>query len=140
MRFDLVFSYWIFTWYLLYVLKFVKHSPKFAILIGITENILFLFFMSVNGANKRTVFYFVFINTLIKGLPFYTLREESIKTKDVTTTLTLFGVYLAWIFANNQSLKGNYKMVYDSLTQNRDVTPFLSLVSFVKRKTGYNFL
>jgi hypothetical protein len=129
MRFDLVFSYWILTWYLLYILKFVKYSPKFAIVIGIVENLILLIFMVFNGSNKRTIGYFILVNTFIKLLPFYTLRNETINVKDIQATVILAIIYVGWIFANNQSITGNYKMVYDSLTQNKDTMPFLALIS-----------
>ena len=140
MRFDLVFSYWIFAWYLLYMLKFVNYSPKFAIMIGIIENIVLLIFMSLNGANRRTIGYFILVNTFIKLLPFYTLRHDTIRVKDIQATVILAIIYVGWIFLNNQSITGNYKLVYDSLTKNKDTMPFLALVSYVKQKTGWEFL
>lgn len=140
MRFDLVFSYWIFAWYLLYMLKFVKYNPKFAIMIGILENIVLLIFMSLNGANRRTIGYFILVNTFIKVLPFYTVRDDTIKVKDIQVTLMLFIIYIGWIFLNNQSLPENYKLAYFSLTKNQDTMPFLALVSYVKQKTGWEFL
>lgn len=140
MRFDLVFSYWIFMWYLLYILKFVNYSPKFAIMIGIIENIALLIFMSLNGANRRTIGYFILVNTFIKLLPFYTLRHDTIRVKDIQATGVLAIIYVGWIFLNNQSITRNYKLVYDSLTQNKDTMPFLALVKYVKQKTGWKFL
>ena len=140
MRFDLVFSYWIFAWYLLYMLKFVKYNPKFAIMIGILENIVLLIFMSLNGANKRTIGYFILVNTFIKVLPFYTVRYDTINVKDIQVTLMLFIIYIGWIFLNNQSLPENYKLAYFSLTKNQDTMPFLALISWIKQKTGWEFL
>ena len=140
MRFDLVFSYWIFAWYLLYMLKFVKYNPKFAIMIGILENIVLLIFMSLNGANRRTIGYFVLINTLMKLLPFYLLRHEKIRIGDIQATFGLFVIYVGWIFLNNQSLPENYKLAYFSLTKNQDTMPFLALISWIKKKTGWEFL
>ena len=140
MRVDLVFSYWIFAWYLLYIVKIVKYSPKFAIGIGILENILLLCFMILNGSNKRTIFYFVFINTFIKVIPFYTLKREIIQVKDVYAFFVLFLGYLIWIIINKQSLAGNYKMVYESLIHNTDEMPFLQLVNFTKTKYNIGFL
>lgn len=140
MRFDLVFSYWIFLWYLLYMLKIIKYNPKFAIMIGIIENIALLIFMSLNGANRRTIGYFILVNTFIKLLPFYTLRYDTIRVKDIQATIILAIIYVGWIFLNNQSITGNYKLVYDSLTQNKDTMPFLALVKYVKQKTGWKFL
>jgi hypothetical protein len=37
-RFDFVFSYWIFIWYLLYMLKIVIYNPKWALMIALIEN------------------------------------------------------------------------------------------------------
>lgn len=140
MRVDLVFSYWIFAWYLLYIVKVVKYSPKFAIGIGILENILLLCFMILNGSNKRTIFYFIFINTFIKVIPFYTLKRENIQIKDVYAFFALFLGYLIWIIINKQNLAGNYKMVYESLIHNTDEMPFLRLVNYVKNKYNIGFL
>lgn len=140
MRVDLVFSYWIFAWYLLYIVKIVKYSPKFAIGIGILENILLLCFMILNGSNKRTIFYFVFINTFIKVIPFCTLKREKIQVKDIYAFFALFLGYLVWIIINKQNLAGNYKMVYESLIHNTDEMPFLQLVNYVKNKYNIGFL
>ena len=140
MRVDLVFSYWIFAWYLLYIVKIVKYSPKFAIGIGILENILLLCFMILNGSNRSTIFYFVFINTFIKVIPFYTLKRERIQVKDVYAFFALFLGYLIWIIINKQNLAGNYKMVYESLIHNTDEMPFLRLVNYVKTKYNIGFL
>jgi hypothetical protein len=140
MRVDLVFSYWIFAWYLLYIVKIVKYSPKFAIGIGILENLLLLCFIILNGSNRRTIFYFVFINTFIKVIPFYTLKRERIQVKDVYAFFALFLGYLIWIIINKQNLAGNYKMVYESLIHNTDEMPFLRLVNYVKTKYNIGFL
>ena len=140
MSVDIVFSYWIFAWYLLYIVKIVKYSPKFAIGIGILENILLLCFMILNGSNRRTIFYFVFINTFIKVIPFYTLKRERIQVKDVYAFFALFLGYLIWIIINKQNLAGNYKMVYESLIHNTDEMPFLRLVNYVKTKYNIGFL
>ena len=44
-RFDFVFSYWIFAWYILYICNIVKYNPKWALTIGLVENIGILFLM-----------------------------------------------------------------------------------------------
>ena len=85
--------------------------------------------MVFNGSNKRTIGYFILVNTFIKLLPFYTLRNETIHVKDIQATVILAIIYVGWIFMNNQSITGNYKMVYDSLTQNKDTMPFIALIS-----------
>ena len=109
LRTDLVFSYWIFFWYLLYALKLTKYSPKFALLFGIIDNIILLVLMIAFGSSKRTIFYFILINTLIKGLPYYTLIKEPIKLSDIYFTGLLLLVFVIWLHINKQSLIGNIK-------------------------------
>jgi hypothetical protein len=131
MRFDFVFSYWIFAWYLLYIAKMVSYNPKLALGLGIIENAFLLVSMVLFGSNARTILSFIFINTLIKVLPYYSLRRETIRTTDLLPTVFLFAVYVGWIYYNQQDLTGNYKKVFDSLIHNRDETPFM--------KQLYNF-
>ena len=45
LRIDLVFSYWMFFWYILYAFKLTKYSPKFIIGLGIIENFIMLLLM-----------------------------------------------------------------------------------------------
>ena len=133
LRTDLVFSYWIFFWYLLYALKLTKYSPKFALLFGIIDNIILLVLMIAFGSSKRTIFYFILINTLIKGLPYYTLIKEPIKISDIYFTGLLLLVFVIWLHINSQSLIGNIKLIHDSLLFNKNETPFLGWIESIKK-------
>jgi hypothetical protein len=75
LRGDLVFSYWIYVWYLLYIFKFIKYSPKIPLILGLIDNIIMLLMMLLYGTSSRTIFYFIVINTLIKVMPIYYLRN-----------------------------------------------------------------
>ena len=130
MRFDLIFSYWIFAWYLLYMAKIVSYKPKLAILLGIIDNTIMLIGMVFYGSNLRTILSFIFINVFIKLLPYYSLRHETIRLSDWKPTIILFLIYCGWLYLNQENLTGNYKKVFDSLIHNRDDTPAMS---FLKR-------
>jgi hypothetical protein len=132
LRFDLVFSYWIYAWYLLYAFNIIiSYSPKFALLLGLVENSIMLLLMLVYGTSKETIFYFILINALIKGLPLYYLRHQTIHSKDIYFTGGLFVLFILWLHLNSQSLVGNMKMVYESLLYGKDQTPFMSLLKKV---------
>jgi len=132
LRFDLVFSYWIYAWYLLYAFNIIiSYSPKFALLLGLMENMIMLLLMLLYGTSKETIFYFVLINALIKGLPLYYLRHQTIHSKDIYFTGGLFVLFIIWLYINKQSLVGNMKIVYESLLYGRDQTPFMSLLKKV---------
>jgi len=137
LRFDLVFSYWIYLWYLLYVFKIISYSPKFALYLGLLDNIVMLVLMFLFGTSKITIFYFIIINTIIKILPLYFLRNQIIRLKDVYFTFFLFLVFVIWLHINKQSLVGNLKLIHDSLLYGQDKTPFMSLLknNFFNYKT-----
>jgi len=133
LRADLVFSYWIYFWYILYALKIITYSPKFPLILGLIDNIIMLFLMLVYGTSKRTIFYFIIINTLIKVVPLYYLRNEVIKMKDIYFTIFLFIIFIFWLHLNKQSLFGNIKLIHDSLLFGQDKTPFMALINKIKK-------
>lgn len=132
LRADLVFSYWIYVWYLLYVFKITSFSPKFPLILGLIDNIIMLILMLMYGTSNRTIFYFITINTLIKVLPLYYLRNEPIRLKDIYFTILLFGIFVLWLRVNEQSLVGNMKVIHDSLLYGQNKTPFMALLNKIK--------
>jgi len=127
LRIDLVFSYWVFIWYLLFIYKVVNYSPKFVLILGLIENIGLLLLMIWFRTSIKTIILFITINTIIKVIPLYSLRNNIIKMKDIYFTFCIFIVYIIWLHINNQSLSGNLKLIYDSLIHNKHNTPFFHL-------------
>ena len=89
--------------------------------------------MLVYGTSRRTLFYFIIINTLIKVVPLYYLRNEVIKMKDIYFTIFLFIIFIFWLHLNKQSLFGNIKLIHDSVLFGQDKTPFMALINKIKR-------
>ena len=133
LRADLVFSYWIYLWYILYAFKITNFSPKFPLILGLIDNIIMLLLMLVYGTSKETIFYFIIINTLIKVVPLYYLRNEPIKSIDIYFTIFLFVIFFGWLHFNKQSLFGNIKLIHDSLLYGEDNTPFIAFINNVKK-------
>jgi hypothetical protein len=133
LRADLVFSYWIYLWYILYAFKITNFSPKFPLILGLIDNIIMLLLMLVYGTSKETIFYFIIINTLIKVVPLYYLRNEPIKWIDIYFTIFLFVIFFGWLHFNKQSLFGNIKLIHDSLLYGEENTPFIAFINNVKK-------
>lgn len=133
LRGDLVFSYWIYVWYILYALKITAFSPKFPLVLGLIDNIIMLVLMLVYGTSRETISYFLIINTLIKVVPLYYLRNEQIKWRDVYFTFFLFIIFIIWLHLNKQSLIGNMKVIHDSLLYGENKTPFMALINKLKQ-------
>jgi hypothetical protein len=132
LRADLVFSYWIFIWFILYEFRFTGYSPKFPLILGVIDNLIMLILMILYGTSRRTIFYFIVINTLIKVLPLYYLRNESIQLNDIYFTCGLFLLFVFWLHLNEQNLVGNIKLIHDSLIYGKDETPFMDLLKKIK--------
>lgn len=133
LRADLVFSYWIYLWYLLYAFKLTAYSPKFPLILALFDNAIMFILMILYGTSKRTIFYFIVINTLIKVIPLYYLRNDPIHMKDIWFTILLFLIFILWLHINNQSLFGNAKLVHDSLLFGQDKTPFMAFINKLKK-------
>lgn len=139
LRADLVFSYWIYLWYVLYAFKITNFSPKFPLILGLIDNIIMLALMLVYGTSRETIFYFIIINTLIKVVPLYYLRNEQIKWRDIYFTIILFIIFIIWLHLNRQSLIGNMKVIHDSLLYGQNKTPFMATLYKLKNKIKTNF-
>jgi len=133
LRFDLVFSYWIFIWFILYILKLTIYSPKFVITVALFENIIMLIMMLTYGTSKKTIIYFIIINILIKVIPLYYLRKERIQIRDIYFSMFFFILFILWLSINKQSLTINLKKIYNSLLYGKNETPFMSLLSNIKK-------
>ena len=132
LRLDLIFSYWIFIWFLIYKLKWIMYSPKFAIIFGLIENFFMLIMMFLFGTKMESIIYFIIINVFIKVIPLYYLRNEYIYWKDIYFTIILFILFILWLHINKESLIGNLKLIHDSLVYNRFNTPFFALIKNFK--------
>jgi hypothetical protein len=129
---DLVFSYWIYAWFVLYIFHFTTYSPKFPLILGLIDNIIMLILMLYFGSKSKTIILFIIINTLIKVVPLYYLRNQKIHIKDICFTVGLFVIFVIWLHINKQSLVGNLKLIHDSLLYNKFQTPFMSLFNKIE--------
>jgi hypothetical protein len=137
LRIDLVFSYWIYVWFLLYFFKYTIYSPKFALTLGVLDNIGLLILMLMWGTSMKTISWFLIINIFIKIIPLYSLRNEPYKRKDIYFMLGLFGIYIIWLHINNQSLVGNIKIIHNSILYGKNETPFMALLSRIEKNVKY---
>ena len=77
LRYDLVFSYWIFFWWILYILHLTgDYNPKFLLL-------------------------FIIVNIFIKIIPIYFVWNHRITMNDIFVSGFLFCAYLFWLYMNN---------------------------------------
>uniref|UniRef100_A0A6C0JKJ3 Uncharacterized protein n=1 Tax=viral metagenome TaxID=1070528 RepID=A0A6C0JKJ3_9ZZZZ len=124
-RFDFVFSYWIFIWYIFYELKLTTFNPLIALLIGFIENISVLFLMFYYSNSRLNIFLFCFINFFIKVLPLWRLRYSEYNIKDFYALIFLFLIYILWLLVNKVDFKKIINTSYDNIKNNKPFAPFM---------------
>jgi len=120
-RFDLVFSYWIFAWFLLYWFRVIPYSPKLAMCLSILENAILLGIMVfLLQSSMETVTKFAIINMFIKAIPLYAVWNDKINWKqDIIRLIILFGIYAIWLYINSSALsKGENEILKNSIGAN----------------------
>ena len=130
-RFDFVFSYWIFLWYILYEFGVTSFNPKLGILIGLIEN-AFLLAVMIYYKND-SIFLFCLINTFLKVIPFWRLRHTLYRKKDAYALLVYFMLYLVWVSMNENVLvyaKGRIKNIKEN-------KPAFPLIQYIKSLNIY---
>ena len=132
LRVDLVFSYWIFIWYLLYTLKLTNYNPKICHWFRIIRQHINAFSYVIVWYFYKTIVFFIIINIFIKVIPYYYLIKSIIKLRDVYATILLFLIFILWLQINNESLTGNIKLIYDSLLKEENNTPVINLLSKIE--------
>ena len=122
-RTDFVFSYWIFAWFLLYMIGFIKTSPKFALMIALFVLFIISLFLIMKGASINGIALFLIINCIIKVIPLYFVWNTKITNDSILSTLLLFVIYLLWLKVNNVNGYKTYNNFINSFISNKKGTP-----------------
>jgi hypothetical protein len=106
---DLVISYWIFAWYLLYIAGFPVGNPKLALMVALIMSCVSLLYMIYNHSPFIRIILYILVQVCIKVVPLYTLRKQKIYLlRDILTLGIVSMIYVAWLYINNTSLQDVY--------------------------------
>jgi hypothetical protein len=126
LRADLIFSNWIFLWFVIYVSGLTKFSPKIAIIIAILENIgASLLLKTVNAKTLQAVLLYF----LLKLLAFAVVINDAIVLRDMIALIVLSLIYIVWVTINGETVIGYYKKIHHSLNNNDNNTPFVNFIN-----------
>jgi len=113
MEFADLFSYWIVVWYVVYMVGWIPYNPKFALTVGLLENVVKVIAMIYYKNRWSHIVLFCTVVFFIKGVPLWTLRHTSYTKQQVLATLVLFVVYASYLVLNGKLsiLKDTYVAV-----------------------------
>lgn len=106
MRFDYMFSYWIFIWWILYQMKLTTFNPKLLLIIASIYMIIVIVIKTLTNNNNKKKHYchtlpFSIAVCILKLYPLYTLRNSIIQESDIYFTFLFFLIYLSWLVITN---------------------------------------
>jgi hypothetical protein len=134
---DLIFSYWIYLWYILYIFKVLKYNPKLAIICGMFENLIVLILMYIYNTKKILVVLFIIMFFILKLIPLYTIWNDNIKLKDdIINTSLLFIIYLIWIRLNQLNITDALNSTKKLILYNKNTMPGMIILQYISK----NFL
>lgn len=131
LQFDLVFSYWIFVWLLLFWARWIPFNPKWFLAAGLAENVVLFALMLVYGTHWPSIVVFLAINTCIKALPLYYcwFKQPQQWQHDVLFGAGLFVVYIGWLHFRRRNLPEVTRTIYRSLLRGENKTPVMALLA-----------
>jgi len=116
---DLIFSYWIFVWYLLYEFKIINNSPKLALIIGLISNTILLLLMIYYDNNIYNILLFCIVQLFIKIIPLWRLRNNNIY--DYKSLIILFIIYMIWLYINKTNIHKLNKTKLEKIKNNINI-------------------
>lgn len=132
LRFDFIFSYWIFTWYLLYEFKITTYNPKFALIVALINNIFTLLFMLIYLNDTLNIISFITINFFIKIIPLWRLRNSN--NYDIISSIKLYIIYNIWLIINNTNVYKLFIKQNLNIINNKPIGPLSILISSIMKK------
>jgi hypothetical protein len=133
-RFDYLFSYWIFVWFVLYQFGFTSYNPKIALIIGLITNTGVLGLIIYFKNSFIYIFLFCLINFFIKVLPLWLLRKSKYEWKDFYALIALFMIYLLWIIINRDQFERYVIDRYEKLKHNSHATTIIHYINHIGLK------
>jgi hypothetical protein len=129
LRIDFVFSYWIFTWFLLYLFKLVPYNPLIFLVLGLIDNLGALAMMFYYKNRFIHIGLFVFINFFVKAIPIWYLHNTTIRVEDFVAGIVLFILFNGWLYINNMDYKEIIYHGISAIKNDKPISPFVTYFS-----------
>ena len=146
---DLLFSYWIYFWFILFYFgqdlylssKDLSHiikkyaNPSLIFWIALLENIgtLLVLFAKIPSVQLSVLVKYIIMIVVIKGIPLYLLWPYNIHFyRDIMVILAVFAIYLGYLWLNGTNLFEIYHKTFYHVTKGDNKTPMLALFDWIK--------
>lgn len=132
---DLLFSYWIFLWYILFICDFVPYSPKYFLIIAAIFNSMQIIGYIKNGSSSKNIICFIFVILIMKIIPLLTIiNKDSNNLSDIFFSICLFMIYILWILLNYYCLDRINDDMFSILFGSDKTRPCKTFVDIISSK------
>jgi len=149
LRFDFLFSYWVFIWAIAFyfipsnsdagqLTKLIRHylSPIVALYIALLENVIKLILMLYTDPQILIIGKFIAMITVIKLFPLYLLRNHKTHlVRDIFAFISVFAVYNVYLAGNDTNIFEIYERTYSSIISGQNNTPLFALIERIFKPT-----
>ena len=139
-RFDYLFSDWIFIWFIVYLFagkskqsagaRFIYENmnPFIALFVGFFENLFLFILILLYNPNLELIIKFLFMMIFAKIIPIVFLYKTPIKlVENILSLLIIFGIYNFYLYIEKTSIYSIYKNTTIHVINNNNKTPFFRL-------------
>ena len=135
---ELLFSPWIFVWFILYYAGLIEYSPVLILMIALLQNTYLIGLMIVNKVRFINIIEFSTIVFFTKFIPLYLIRNDKIKVNDIIFTLLLFNLYLVWLLVNDKDFVQISKDIIKTMMSDKPQTMIMMELQKLENKfKGY---
>ena len=133
---DLIFSYWIFTVFIIYYLLIIFNiktyfNPLLALYISLFFNLIQIIYIFCVTYNFNLFFKFLFMMIIFKGIPIYLIRNKEIIVKrDLIHIFILFIIYNIYLFCKGTNIITINKRINESLIKKQNTTIFFAILKY----------
>lgn len=133
-RFDYYFSYWLFTWFILYIYKIIHFNPLYPLIISLFVNIIQIILFIYYKINYKYILFFIFINIFLKIIPIYIIYLNNYSYNDFIFFIILFTMYILWLKFNNINIFNTFNKQILNIKNKNISTPLYNYLHY------YNYI
>lgn len=122
--FDIIFSNWIFIWFLLFYFNLIKYNPFFIFILVFSICNLYLiyayYYKILNNYNISKIFVLSFLFKFIPIIILILTKNNKFTVNDVLFSIVFFILYLIYLHINNTNMIYIYNKLFEGFVSDDD--------------------
>jgi hypothetical protein len=140
---DLLFSYWLFFWFVIYYILVTVKTPissiiknRFYPLLAFHAATIYdtmqLLNILVKNPNINIIIKYLLTILFLKIVPIWIMMQQNIGINylnDITIMIIIFGIYNLYLYTKNTNVSNIYTEENDAIVKGENITPFFKFLN-----------